>query len=168
MRKNIADKLQNCIVGFEKWAPVSETPQTIMKQFIVIALIIFNCAKIVYVRVRIYCALLNRKTLVFQKLKKVQLQSRSNCFFNIAMSQYILPCPVMMSKQQKLGHVQAVLKVWHLIIGGIEKLDYQSDAQLNKVFTDLIVKWLPQFKWVRILIVSIEPFECNNAPMDTG
>lgn len=66
------------------------------------------------------------------------------------MNHYILPCPVMMGKQQKLGHVQAVLKVWHLIIGGIEKLDYQSDAQLQKVFIDLIVKWLPQFKWVRI------------------
>lgn len=70
MRKNIADRLQNCIVGFEKWTPVSETPQTIMKQFIVIALIIFNCAPIVYVRVSIHCVLLNPKTLVFRKIKK--------------------------------------------------------------------------------------------------
>lgn len=54
-----------------------------------------------------------------------------------------------MGKTQKLISIQAVHRIWHLIVGGIEKLDYQSDAQLQKVFTDLIVKWIPQFRLVR-------------------
>lgn len=57
-----------------------------------------------------------------------------------------------MGKTQKLISIQAVHRIWHLIVGGIEKLDYQSDAQLQKVFTDLIVKWIPQFRLVRMSI----------------
>lgn len=53
-----------------------------------------------------------------------------------------------MGKPQKLISIQAVHKVWHLIVGGIEKLDYNADAQLQKVFTDLVVKWIPQFRQV--------------------
>lgn len=66
-----------------------------------------------------------------------------------------------MGKPQKLISTQAVHKVWHLIVGGIEKLDYQSDAQLQKVFTDLIVKWIPQFRLVRIKIIIFDfDFDC--------
>lgn len=64
------------------------------------------------------------------------------------MNHYILPLPLLMGKSQKQVSIQAVHKVWHLIVGGIEKLDYQSDAQLQKVFTDLILKWIPQFQTV--------------------
>lgn len=74
------------------------------------------------------------------------------------MNTFILPCQVLMGKQQKLPHIQAVLKVWHLIIGGIEKLDYQSDAHLMKIFNDLIVKWLPQFKWIPNQKLIAKPF----------
>lgn len=68
------------------------------------------------------------------------------------MNHYILPLPLLMGKPQKPITIQAVLKTWHAIVGGIEKLDYQSDAQLQKVFTDLVVKWIPQFRHVRMTI----------------
>lgn len=70
------------------------------------------------------------------------------------MNHYILPLPLLMGKPQKLISIQAVHKVWHLIVSGIEKLDYQSDAQLQKVFTDLIVKWIPQFRLVSVHLRS--------------
>lgn len=50
-RKQIADNLHQALTGFEKWIPMSETPPAIFKIHIVIALIIFNCSSIVYVRV---------------------------------------------------------------------------------------------------------------------
>lgn len=56
----------------------------------------------------------------------------------------------MMGKPQKLVHTQAVHKIWHLIIGALEKLDYESDAQLQKFFNDMIIKWIPQFNAVCI------------------
>lgn len=51
MRKQIGDQLQASLVGFEKWIPMSESPPAIFKIHIVIALVIFDCAPIVYVRV---------------------------------------------------------------------------------------------------------------------
>lgn len=65
------------------------------------------------------------------------------------MNHYILPLPLLTGKPQKPLYIQAVHRVWQLIVGGIEKLDYQCDAQLQKVLTDLIVKWIPQFRSVR-------------------
>lgn len=50
-RKQIAESLQSAISGFEKWVPISESPPAIFKIHIVIALVIFHCAPIVYVRV---------------------------------------------------------------------------------------------------------------------
>lgn len=50
-KRDIAENLQRSIMGFEKWTPINETPQNTIKQFIVIALIILNCSRIVYVRV---------------------------------------------------------------------------------------------------------------------
>lgn len=53
-----------------------------------------------------------------------------------------------MEKPQKPITVQAINKIWQLIVGGIEKIDFNADANLQKNLTDLIVKWLPQFKMV--------------------
>lgn len=89
---------------------------------------------------------MNTKQYCFFFLMK--LQSKPTCFFSVIMNHYLLPLSLLVGKTQKLITIQAVHKVWHLIIGGIEKLDYQSDAQLQKVFTDLIVKWIPQFRLV--------------------
>lgn len=65
---------------------------------------------------------------------------------------------MLMGKQQKLPQIQAVLKVWHLIVGGFEKLDYQCDAHLQKTLNDLIVKWLPQFNWIPNQKLIAKPF----------
>lgn len=51
MKKQIADRLQTALTGFEKWIPISESPPAIFKIHIAIALIIFSCSQIVYVRV---------------------------------------------------------------------------------------------------------------------
>lgn len=85
-------------------------------------------------------------------------QSRPNCFFNIAINTFILPCAVLMGKQQKLPQITAVHKVWHILVGGIEKLNYESDAHLQKTLNDLIVKWLPQFKWLPNQKLIAKPF----------
>lgn len=51
MKKQIADSLQSALNGFEKWIPISESPPAIFKIHIAIALAIFSCSPIVYVRV---------------------------------------------------------------------------------------------------------------------
>lgn len=63
-----------------------------------------------------------------------------------------------MGKQQKPLSIQGVHKVWHLIVGGIEKIDYKADAHLEKVLTDLIVKWMPQFRTMTVQRFVSKPF----------
>lgn len=63
-----------------------------------------------------------------------------------------------MGKQQKTLSIQGVHKVWHLIVGGIEKIDYKADAHLEKVLTDLIVKWTPQFRTMTVQRFVSKPF----------
>lgn len=86
------------------------------------------------------------------------------------MNHYILPLPLLIGKPEKLS-IQAVHRIWHLIAGGIAKLDYQSDAQLQKVFTDLVVKWIPPFRLVILMLsecpktsvlISICNFSCQS------
>lgn len=125
-RKQIASTLQTAISGFEKWIPISDSPPAIFKIHIVIALIVFNCPHIVYTR------------------------SQPTCFFSVVMNHYILPLSLLVEKQQKLVSIQAVHKIWHLIVGAIEKLEFESDAQLQKVLSDMIVKWIPQFRLVSV------------------
>lgn len=74
------------------------------------------------------------------------------------MNHYILPLPLLVGKQQKPLSIQGVHKVWHLIVGGIEKIDYSSDAHLEKVLTDLIVKWTPQFRTMTVQRFVSKPF----------
>lgn len=53
LKNQIADRLRAALNGFEKWIPISESPPAIFKIHIVIALIIFSCSPIVYVRVSV-------------------------------------------------------------------------------------------------------------------
>lgn len=64
------------------------------------------------------------------------------------MSQFLLPCSLMVGKQQSTPVVASIAKTWHVLIDGIGKLDFKGDLHLGKCLTDLIVKWTPQLKIV--------------------
>lgn len=70
------------------------------------------------------------------------------------MFQYILPNHLLTGRPQKPQHVQAVHKIWHLLLMGIGKLDFRNDKHLLLIVTNLIEKWLPQFKSVSISILE--------------
>lgn len=85
-------------------------------------------------------------------------QSKPSCFFNIITNHYILPLQLMMGKPQKSIAIQAVHKIWHLIVGGIEKLEFKNDQYLQRVLSDLVVKWIPQFRTMNIQKIISKPF----------
>lgn len=64
------------------------------------------------------------------------------------MFQYILPNHLLTGRPQKPQYVSAIQKIWHLLVMGIEKLDFKNDKQLLTILTNLIEKWLPHFKLV--------------------
>ena len=76
------------------------------------------------------------------------MKSKTSCFFNVVMSQFLLPCTLLVGKQQPATVVASIAKTWHVLIDGIGKLDFKGDPHLAKCLTDLVVKWTPQLKIV--------------------
>lgn len=50
-RKTLTELLRLALDGFETWVPISDSPPAIFKIHISLALVIFHCAPMVYVRV---------------------------------------------------------------------------------------------------------------------
>ncbi|CAO1408985.1 unnamed protein product [Diamesa tonsa] len=152
-RMQLIEKFHKYFGKFDKWAlPIVQQQQqqsssqttpklqatgsdeAVMRIYTFIAITFLHCSELIYVR------------------------SRSSCFFNVAISHFILPGSIMMGLSQPRSTVIAMFKVWHVLIEGITKLDYQNDQHVNKVFTDLIVKWTPLLKISSVPKVVAKPF----------
>ncbi|CAO1416871.1 unnamed protein product [Diamesa serratosioi] len=154
-RSQLMEKFHKYFGTFEKWAlPIVQQQQLtsssssqlgskvtatvsdeiVMRIYTFIAITFLHCSEVIYVR------------------------SRSSCFFNIAISHFILPGSIMMGLSQPRSTVKAMFKIWHVLIEGITKLDYKNDQHVNKVFTDLIVKWTPLLKISSVAQVVAKPF----------
>lgn len=130
----LIEKVHGYFVTFEKWAmplvqlqqaakkPSTTTDEFVMRIYTMIAVIIMHISELIYNR------------------------SKSSCFFNVAISQFILPQPVMMGQTVPRPIFVSVHRVWPLLIEGISRLDYKNDQHVNKVLSDVIVKWVPLFK----------------------
>lgn len=136
----LSDKMNAYFSTFDKWAlPILQLQQqqqsssqrsqknvnndeTVGRIYNFVSLAILHCSPIFYVR------------------------SKPSCFFNIAMSHFILPSNVMMGQNQPRSITFSIFRVWSLIIEGISKLDYINDPHVAKVLNDVVVKWAPQLK----------------------
>ena len=145
----IIDKIHNYFVTFEKWAlPLLQlqqqqhsrnptavtTDESVMRIYTFISITILHCSEIIYVR------------------------SKSSCFFNVAMSHFILPSSLMMGQNQPRSIIVSMYKVWPLLIEGISKLDFKTDLHVGKVLNDVIVKWAPLLKISTNSKVVAKPF----------
>lgn len=93
----------------------------ILKSYSMIGVIMIHCSQILYVK------------------------GKSNCLFNVIMYTHILSNSFLTGTSPTKDVIQAVHKIWHSLIVGIEKLDYKSDANISSMLTHLVVKWLPYF-----------------------
>lgn len=133
---SLTDRMHVFLIPFEKWAlPILQQCSThkigilspdesIMRIYTFIAITFLHCSELVYI------------------------QSKSSCFFNIAISFFILPSSLMTSQtpQQPRAVTVAIHKTFPLLIDGISKLSYKNDAHIAKVLSDVIIKWTPLLK----------------------
>lgn len=149
---DFSDKMNLYFLSFDKWAlpilqlqqqqqsssqrsqKVVNTDEAVMRIYTFISLTILHCSTLIYVR------------------------SKPSCFFNVAMSHFILPSQLMMGHNQPRSIIASLYKVWPLIIEGISKLDYINDPHISKVLNDVIVKWAPQLKISTNSKVVSKPF----------
>ncbi|XP_073829155.1 protein MMS22-like [Musca autumnalis] len=124
-RSAIANNFNGYIKNFEKWLNPDlklEKSEVTFRFFSFIAIVIFNCPTIVYSK------------------------SKITCFFHVAFTRYILPTSIQMGKPPEGKLAQFVHKIWPVLVQGIGRLNFKSDAYITKTLTDLIQKWTPHFK----------------------
>ncbi|XP_055859184.1 protein MMS22-like [Episyrphus balteatus] len=122
-KRAISDKFNAYLNSFEKWVPDKNEKSEVMFRFYsFIAIVVYNCANIVYAR------------------------SKITCFFHVALTRFILPTTIQMGKppEGKLDHV--IHKVWPVLAQGIGRLNFRSDPYITKTLNDLVAKWTPHFK----------------------
>ncbi|XP_046803254.1 protein MMS22-like [Lucilia cuprina] len=124
-RNTISNNFNSYIRNFDKWLNTDfklEKSELIFRFYSFLAIVIFNCPHIVYAK------------------------SKITCFFHIAITRYILPTSIQMGKAPEGKLAQLIHKIWPVVVQGIGRLNFKSDAYLNKTLTDLIQKWTPHFK----------------------
>lgn len=161
IKLQLIGKIYGYFSSFEKWAlPILQvqqqqlqssnrnqaavsTDESVMRIYTFISITILHCSGIIYNR------------------------SKSQCFFNVAVSHFILPSTLIMNQSQPRCVVVSMYKVWPLLIEGISRLDYKNDHHIAKVLNDLIVRWAPLLKISTNSKVVSKPFlkvaEFNNA-----
>jgi S-phase genomic integrity recombination mediator, C-terminal/S-phase genomic integrity recombination mediator, N-terminal len=147
----LIEKIHGYYAMFEKWAlPILQlqqqqtsnqrtqnivsTDESVMRIYMFISITIMHCSELIYVR------------------------SKPSCFFNVAISHFLLPSSLMMGQNQSRSIVVSIYKVWALLIEGISKLDYKNDNHIAKVLNDIIVKWAPLLKISTNSKVVSKPF----------
>ncbi|CRK99444.1 CLUMA_CG012613, isoform B [Clunio marinus] len=109
--------------------------EMIMRIYTFISFTVMHCSELIYIR------------------------SKPSCFFNIAISNFILPSSLMMGHiQQPRAIILAMHKIYPLLIEGISKLDYRNDPHIGKVLNDVIIKWAPLLKITTNSKVVAKPF----------
>ncbi|XP_075156078.1 protein MMS22-like [Haematobia irritans] len=124
-RSVIANNFNAYIRNFEKWLNADlrlEKSELTFRFYSFLAITIFNCPNIVYVK------------------------SKITCFFHIAFTRYILPTSIQMGKAPEGKLAQLVHKIWPVLVQGIGRLNFKSDPYISKTLSDLIQKWTPHFK----------------------
>lgn len=149
LKLQLIDKMHGYFSSFEKWSlPLLQlqqqqisknqtsvaTDESVMRVYTFISITILHCAELIYVR------------------------SKTQCFFNVAITHFILPSSVMMGQTQPRPIALSIYKVWPLLIDGISKLDFKNDQHIAKVLNDIIVKWAPHLKISNNSKVVSKPF----------
>ncbi|KAG5680205.1 hypothetical protein PVAND_009730 [Polypedilum vanderplanki] len=135
----LVEKVHTYFSTFEKWSlPILQQNSTqkstasqsqtnsvdehIMRIYTFIAITFLHCAELIFIR------------------------TKSSCFFNVAISHFILPSTVMMGQSPVRSMILSIHKVWPLLIEGTSRLNYKNDQHINKVLSDIIIKWAPFLK----------------------
>jgi hypothetical protein len=133
----LMERVHSYFSTFEKWAVpyIQQMPtqkgasqnsytnsadEFIMRIYTFIAITFLHCSELIFIR------------------------TKTSCFFNVAVSHFILPSTLMMGQQSPPRSIIASIhKVWPLLIEGTSRLNYKSDHHINKVLSDIVVKWAP-------------------------
>lgn len=122
VRMQLSHRLHAYVAHFEQWLPAAgDRPELGTRFFNFLAIVIYNCASLAYVR------------------------SKPTCFFHLAMSRFLLTTQLQTGTTPEPRVVQSVHKIFPVLLQGIGRLPYRTDTYLTRTLEQLIQLWTPRF-----------------------
>ncbi|KAL7743172.1 hypothetical protein ACLKA6_016306 [Drosophila palustris] len=142
LRMQLSHKFHGYVQHFEQWLPAGsarssslEQQQATMARFYnFMAIVIYNCAPLAYVR------------------------SKPSCFFHLAMTRFLLTTQLQAGAAPEPRLVQLVHKIWPVLLQGIGRLPYRTDAYLVRTLEQLLQHWTPHFGFSTNVKLVARPF----------
>ncbi|KAL5286260.1 MMS22L family protein [Megaselia abdita] len=134
-KREVSEKFNLYLNNFDKWImEKNEKPDVLQRFYSFLAIVIYNCAGIVYEK------------------------ARTTCFFHVAVTRFILPPSIQLGKVSDSKLIQIIHKIWPVVVQGMALLNFKGDPYVFKTLNDLIQKWTPLFKFSSNTKLVAKPF----------
>ncbi|KAH8289236.1 hypothetical protein KR054_002063 [Drosophila jambulina] len=122
LRMQLSHKLHAYVHHFEVWLSPEKLRSELGSRFYsFLAIVIYNCPGLAYVR------------------------SKPSCFFHLAMVRFLLTTQLQAGVPPEGRMPQTVHKIFPVLLQGIGKLPYRTDAYVGKTLEQLVHYWTPHF-----------------------
>ncbi|XP_017034846.1 protein MMS22-like [Drosophila kikkawai] len=122
VRMQLSHKLHAYVHHFELWlSPERLRSELGSRFFSFLAIVIYNCPSLAYVR------------------------SKPSCFFHLAMVRFLLTTQLQAGVPPEGRLPQMVHKIFPVLLQGIGRLPYRTDAYVGKTLEQLVQHWTPHF-----------------------
>lgn len=133
VRMQLSHKLHGYVAHFEQWLPAAENtqrprittdlgrPELSARFYNFMAIVIYNCGTLAYVR------------------------SKPSCFFHLSMTRFLLTTQLQAGVAPEGRLPQLVHKIFPVLLQGIGRLPYRTDAYLGRTLEQLVLHWTPYF-----------------------
>ncbi|BFG02553.1 protein MMS22-like [Drosophila madeirensis] len=124
IRMQLSHRLHAYVNHFELWLPPDRLRSELGSRFYsFLAIVIYNCPSLAYVR------------------------SKPSCFFHLSMVRFLLTTQLQAGVTPEGRLPQLVHKIFPVLLQGIGRLPYRTDAYLGKTLEQLILHWTPHFSF---------------------
>ncbi|XP_033168843.1 protein MMS22-like [Drosophila mauritiana] len=124
VRMQLSHKLHAYVNHFELWLPPDRSRSELCSRFYsFLAIVIYNCSTLAYVR------------------------SKPSCFFHLAMVRFLLTTQLQAGVPPEGRLPQVVHKIFPVLLQGIGRLPYRTDAYVAKTLEQLVQHWTPHFSF---------------------
>lgn len=124
VRMQLSHKLHAYVHHFELWLSPERLRSELGSRFYsFLAIVIYNCPSLAYVR------------------------SKPSCFFHLAMVRFLLTTQLQAGVAPEGRMPQMVHKIFPVLLQGICRLPYRTDAYVGKTLEQLVQHWTPHFSF---------------------
>ncbi|KAH8250470.1 hypothetical protein KR038_002614 [Drosophila bunnanda] len=135
VRMQLSHKLHAYVHHFELWLSPERLRSELGSRFYsFLAIVIYNCPSLAYVR------------------------SKPTCFFHLAMVRFLLTTQLQAGVPPEGRMPQMVHKIFPVLLQGIGRLPYRTDAYVGKTLEQLIQHWTPHFGFLASAKLVARPY----------